>query len=111
MRPRKSKDMKRNRNGKGPDIDSRGYMRRKYRNIVIAQKINATNDGSGNPRRGWIVYSREGYLIGFVDEGYGGRQALTSLFTKPTELREIYVIPKEYREHKRRRIYGGWGDS
>jgi len=100
--------MSRSRNGSGPDIDSKGYMRRKYRNIVIAQKINAGHNVNGNPRRGWIVYSREGYMIGFVDEGYKGRGALTSLFTKATELREIDVVPKEYRDHYKHRIYGDW---
>lgn len=91
-----------------PVVHSDGYMPRKYRNIVIAQKINAMNSRMGRPRRGWIVYTREGHLIGFVDENYGGRQALTSLFTKPTELREIYVTPKEYNEHMTRRLLGGY---
>jgi hypothetical protein len=40
--------------------------------MAYAVKINATTDGNGNPRRGWIIYGNDGTLIGFKNEGYRG---------------------------------------
>lgn len=67
------------------------------RRIVYAQKINANNDLNGNPRWGWYVYSKTGALLGFVDEGYRGRRALTVAFPKAVELPVIACTPTEYR--------------
>lgn len=41
---------------------------------VYAMKIETTNDSSGNPRRGWLIYGAgQGTLLGFADEDYDGR--------------------------------------
>lgn len=68
------------------------------RNKVWAQKINAKNDTYGNPRRGWYVHTRSGKFLGFVDEGYGGRSALLSVFPNAQEAAMVIaVMPGEYR--------------
>ncbi len=46
---------------------------------MTAVYVNAGNDSSGNPRRGWVVYADgpDGMRWeGFVDEGYDGDRAL-----------------------------------
>lgn len=84
-------------------------MTRKDTRKVMAIKIRADNDRNGNPRRGWLIYTREGDFLGFIDEGYGGRQAMTSLFPKAVELASIPVQPKTYNEANRDdRILGGY---
>ena len=75
---------------------------------VFAVKINAGNDGNGNPRRGWQVFTRDGDYLGFVDEGYGGRKALTSLFPNAITLTELKVLPVEYTYAAKQRITGGY---
>lgn len=43
----------------------------------IIQHLIAPNDINGNPKRGWLVWwHKDGKVIGFVDEGHRGRQAL-----------------------------------
>ena len=84
---------------------------RKDTRKVFAIKIRANTDNSGNPRRGWLVYTRDGAYLGFVDEGYGGRRALTSLFPNALELASISVQPKTYNDAyywNRDRITGGY---
>jgi len=45
--------------------------------MFIAIPVNAGNDTSGNPRRGWkIVDAETGSFSTFVDEGYEGWQAV-----------------------------------
>lgn len=61
---------------------------------MIAVKLNAHNDASGNPRRGWLVYNADGSFAGFVEEGYGGREALTAAYPGAVEVfHEIEVRP------------------
>jgi len=45
--------------------------------------INAGNDRNGNPQRGWVCYDKDGGFLGFVDEGYSGRQAIRDVFSGP----------------------------
>ncbi len=75
---------------------------------VFAVKINAGNDRNGNPRRGWLVYTRDGVSLGFADEGYSGRQALTSLFPNAVELAVVPTTPKAYKTALSSRILGGY---
>ena len=75
------------------------------RNKVWAQKINAGHDTNGNPRRGWYVHDRSGKFLGFVDEGYGGRSALLSVFPNAQEASmTIAATPGEYRSAKKARL-------
>jgi hypothetical protein len=71
--------------------------------MLSAIKINAKNDTSGNPRRGWVILNTaEGYtaVVDFCDEGYLGSAAVTqkgyprSLAEAP----EFFVPPSEYRQ-------------
>lgn len=77
---------------------------------VYAFKIETWNDGSGNPRRGWLIYGEgDGALLGFADEGCDGRRALRRAqrtlededghgFTyRVVELGIVEVPAKEYR--------------
>ena len=75
---------------------------------VFAMKIKTKNDYSGNPRRGWLVYARNADFLGFVDEGYGGRRALTSLFPNAVELGEVPTTPGAYKDAMRDRLTGGY---
>jgi hypothetical protein len=46
----------------------------------IAVHLNAGNDNSGTPRRGWKVWNRaDGEYVGFIDEGYDGYMSFRSL--------------------------------
>lgn len=66
---------------------------------VIAIKVNAGNDRNGNPRRGWLVYSTKGSWFGFVDEGFEGRQALTSRFPAAVDVvPTLATTPKQYKD-------------
>jgi len=71
-------------------------MTRKDTRKVMAVKIKTKNDSNGNPRRGWQVFARDGKFLGFIDEDYLGRRALTSLFPNALELTVLDVIPAEY---------------
>jgi hypothetical protein len=48
--------------------------------------IDAGQDSSGNPRRGWFVYSPSGHLEGFLEEGYNGAGFLHRVFPNAVEL-------------------------
>lgn len=77
------------------------------RKKVYAVKINAGNDANGNPRRGWLLYSSDGYLEGFVDEGYSGQGALREAAPNHVELCHLMVKPGEYREARKDTVYQG----
>ena len=67
------------------------------RKVCVAVHVNAMNNSSGNPRRGWIVYDTQGRKLGFVDEGYSGKAALTKAFPKARATWGwIGITPKEY---------------
>lgn len=53
----------------GSDSYIEGFTHRKP---TFAVYVGAPNDVSGNPRRGWAIYNREGYFLAFYDEGYSG---------------------------------------
>tara|TARA_R100000005_G_C4955463_1_gene174170 strand:- start:581 stop:850 length:270 start_codon:yes stop_codon:yes gene_type:complete len=87
----------------------RRHQTAKDKRKVMAIKMRAPNNASGNPRRGWLVYTRDGDFLGFIDEGYGGRQALTSLYPNAIELASIPVQPKTYNDaYKEHQITGGY---
>ncbi len=71
--------------------------------------INAGNDRNGNPRRGWLCYSKDGEFFGFVVEGYSGFGALQAVFSGPiVELvTNIPVQPAYYADARRLAIYHG----
>jgi len=71
----------------------------KSRAVVYTVKIRAPSDPSGNPRRGWMVYSKHsGHYFGFVDEGYSGRGRLKKLFPNYRELASIPVAYSVYKD-------------
>jgi hypothetical protein len=55
---------------------------------MYCQRLSATNDTNGNPRRVWVVYGDDGFLHGSImtarDENYGGQ---------PLEFRTIPRLP------------------
>jgi hypothetical protein len=62
-----------------------------------AVRIQTTNDANGNSRRGWLVYSSDGCLRGFVD-GYAGDHALYHQFPDSViTLACLRVTPAEWR--------------
>lgn len=84
-------------------------MTSKDKRKVMAVKLRANNDNNGNPRRGWLIYTRDGEFLGFIDEGYSGRQAMTSLFPNAVELASIPVAASVYNDAKRNdQILGGY---
>jgi len=68
------------------------------RKKVFATKIDAGHDTYGNPRRGWLLYDASGYYLGFVDEGYAGRRALTKVAPKAVELGSVPTTAGAYRD-------------
>lgn len=76
--------------------------------------IGTTNDGNGNPRRGWIVdYGRES--MRFVEEGYAGRGALRAIgedvYAASADSPRIAVTPGEYASWVRFERYRVSGDA
>jgi len=66
------------------------------RSIVYAVKLAAPNDRSGNPRRGWDIYAKNGWYWGFVDEGYHGSADVRALFPKVIYLATYSVSASDY---------------
>jgi hypothetical protein len=74
---------------------------------VIAAYVRATNDRSGNPRRGWVIYDhinyhrdrtlRRAYAIDFIDEEYSGREALRETYPNAIEVGPLGITPVEYK--------------
>lgn len=58
--------------------------------------VNAMNDPSGNPRRGWIAY-QDGAIVGFYDEGYNGSNAVPSADRSRIGWEPLYIKPGQYR--------------
>jgi hypothetical protein len=71
--------------------------------MLSSFKINAKNDPSGNPRRGWVILNtQDGYtaVVDFCDEGYMGSAAVTER-GYPRSLAEApeFLVPySEYRQ-------------
>lgn len=70
--------------------------------MLSSIKINAGNDASGNPRRGWVILrTEEGYtaVVDFCDEGYEGGAAVTGrgYVRSLAEAPEFQVPVREYR--------------
>lgn len=83
--------------------------------MIVAVKLEATNDSNGNPRRGWAIeevkgygaaslYRAESHLLAFADEGYRGVGALKDALirngwqTNPPVLGPYTITPRQYRE-------------
>ncbi len=69
--------------------------------MQIAIKLKAENDVDGNPRRGWLVYAiprdvGEPECIGWVEEGYGGDQALEDEYPDARTVCALSVPVSEY---------------
>jgi hypothetical protein len=66
-------------------------------------KVNAENDTTGNPRRGWIHLSLAGSFLGFYPEGYDDGGEVLREIRKSGEFEaypSINITPKEYRRLK-----------
>lgn len=67
---------------------------------VFALYLCTTNDTSGNPRRGWVVF-RGGYPDAFIHEGYRGMDALHRYFESHDEVSgswyRVVVSPSEFK--------------
>jgi hypothetical protein len=65
---------------------------------MFCQRLSATNDTNGNPRRVWVVYGEtEGFYSSIVtarDEGYSGRP---SEFAFLVRLPDLEITPGEYK--------------
>lgn len=78
--------------------------------LFLAVKVNAKNDTSGNPRRGWKVFcTGNGSFLGFVDEGYNGWQAVYSVGFLRNEILEVpgefVITATEYKALKKDALY------
>lgn len=60
--------------------------------------IGTTNDASGNPRRGWLRTTAAGQVLGWIEEGYEGRNAIAGY--DDGESVKITVSPAEYKRLK-----------
>jgi len=61
----------------------------------MCQQFRADNDINGNPQRVWAVYDKNGYLLGVINEGFGGKPGIChDLIALPS----VEVSVKEYRE-------------
>jgi hypothetical protein len=60
--------------------------------------IGTTNTASGNPRRGWLRTTAEGQPLGWIEEGYKGRAAISGY--DDGESVKITVTPAEYKRLK-----------
>jgi len=77
----------------GPAINSDGEMQRPYRKKVIAQKIDAGKDRRRRQRKGWVISTTDGQMIGFLHEDDA---RLSDLFPKSVEIEELRVAPSEF---------------
>lgn len=59
--------------------------------MLLAIYIRAKNDVNGNPRRGWLVYTKSGDLIRFVSEGLEGEGSLNNAFNPSNGERTVYI--------------------
>jgi hypothetical protein len=79
---------------------------------LIALYLAAPNDTNGNPRRGWILL-QAGRILGWVDEGYQGEEALKRAISGKPVLR-IPRVNVTATEWKLWRNLGmgreGWGE-
>ena len=65
-------------------------------------RVQAKNDVNGNPRRGWIQFASDGSFVQFVDEGYQGRGAISTLVMEgEADTIAITIEPKEYNRLKK----------
>jgi hypothetical protein len=74
-------------------------VRSSLSDAALAVYIGTAHDSNGNPRRGWVIYNKQGNVIGFVDEGYAGRGALVNAGLADVHATEMLrVTPGQYRE-------------
>jgi len=67
-----------------------------------ALKIEAPNDSSRNPRRGWIVYNESGNIVSFVNENYNSNALKRAYpFIRMTDLGCIPTTAKFYNQMMR----------
>ena len=68
---------------------------------MFAIKVETTHDTNGNPRRGWLVYERPGMCVDWIEEGYRGRPALTSVHGDIVVTAVLAIPPSEWRRIRR----------
>ena len=68
---------------------------------VLVLHLAAPNDTNGNPRRLFVVLSREGETLATIDEGYLGSAAWRGRFPNGTESLYVGITPREYRDRLR----------
>lgn len=59
---------------------------------LYAVKIQTTNDSSGRPRRGWLIYDPQSELIGFADEDYDSRATVFARVERAMSRRPLNEI-------------------
>ena len=62
-------------------------------------KLVADNDRNGNPRRGWLVMTRAGELLCFIDDGFVGWAGVRFKF--PNAQIPMVTIPVSAAVHRR----------
>ena len=72
--------------------------------MTLAIKIDAGNNTNGNPRRGWMLYDKDGYYLGFVDEGYTGREGIRNIRHLTEGAVTIPTTPAFYRSQLKKQI-------
>lgn len=74
---------------------------------MIALHLTTTLDRNGNPRRGWLLLTDLGdpwaHTVGWIDEGYQGRSALTDdpRYAEILEGPSLKLAPAEWSRHRR----------
>lgn len=63
---------------------------------IIVQGINGKNDVNGNPNRIFRVYDKKMSYLGWIDDGYSGRNF--QMGRKVKELTTIYASPRQYKD-------------
>jgi hypothetical protein len=65
--------------------------------------IRTKSDSNGNSRRGWLIYSRTGELLAFMDAAGRGDSILRRTYPDVTALCMLQVTPAEWQAAKRNR--------
>lgn len=72
--------------------------------MIFAIKIDAGNNTNGNPRRGWMLYNKDGHYLGFVDEGYTGWEGIRNIHHLTEGAGTIPTTPAFYRSQLKQQI-------
>jgi hypothetical protein len=66
-------------------------------------KLDAGHDGSGNPRRCFVLFDEDSEVIDVIDEGYEGASAITRDYkiTDTKVMSRIYSIVVTFSEYRK----------